>query len=137
MVIIRQLNWRYFVATMQGAELFDTVPNDYLKLKDKYNRIAQFLDFDQTDVAQATGVPLASVRYDKRINSALRERLREWAVLFNLVACHFKGDPSKTAAWFMTPNPLLGNVPPRDMIRFGESRKLHKYVFNALAQNKR
>jgi len=121
-----------------SSEIFSTVPKeDYLSFQDKPNRIAEFLEFKKEDIAKATGVSLSSVRYDEKMPSELRERIREWATLLNLVAEHFHGDGKKTALWFTTLNPLLGNVTPRDMIRFGRYRKLFKFVVTAIAENKR
>ena len=122
--------------------IFDTVPDqDYLSFykneKPQFNRIVQFLEFKKEDISRATGVPLSSVRYDEKMPAELYERIREWATLLNLVAEHFKGNAEKTALWFTTPNPLLGNVAPRDMIRVGRFKKLFKFVVNALAENKR
>ena len=121
-----------------SSEIFSTVPKeDYLSVQDKPNRIAEFLEFKKEDIAKATGVSLSSVRYDERMPSELRDRIREWATLLNLVAEHFHGDGKKTALWLTTLNPLLGNVTPRDMIRFGRYRKLFKFVVNAIAENRR
>lgn len=125
-----------------SKNIFDTVPKkDYLSFykndKLNYNRIVDFLDFQKEDISKATEIPLSSVRFDSRIPKELHDRLKEWAILFNLVAGHFKGDANKTALWFTTPNPLLGNITPRDMIRIGRYKKLFKFIFNALAENKR
>jgi uncharacterized protein (DUF2384 family) len=128
--------------TILASEIFANFPSqDYLSFfendKPKYNRIVEFLEFNKMDVSKATEVPQSSVRYDEDIPKKLHERIREWAILLNLVAEHFKGDAAKTALWFTTPNPLLGNITPRDMIRFGRYKKLFKFIFNALAENKR
>ena len=121
-----------------SSEIFSTVPKeDYLSFQDKPNRIAAFLEFKKEDISKATGVSLSSVRYDEKMPLELRDRIREWATLLNLVAEHFHGDGKKTASWFITLNPILGNVTPRDMIRFGRYRKLFKFVVNAMAENKR
>ncbi|MBI4309127.1 MAG: hypothetical protein HY591_02230 [Candidatus Omnitrophica bacterium] len=125
-----------------SQDIFDTVPDqDYLSLfekgKPQHNRIVKFLDLGNEDVSRATGVPLSSVRFDGKMPIELQERIEEWATLFNLVAGHFQGDAVKTALWFTTLNPLLGNVKPRDMIRFGRYKKLFKFVVNALAENRR
>ena len=122
-------------------DIFATVPKkDHLSLFEKdaprYNRIVNFLEFKKEDISKATDVPLSSVRYDDKIPQELHERIREWAILLNLVAGHFNGDPAKTTLWFTIPNPLLGNVTPRDMIRFGRYKKLLKFIMNALAENK-
>ena len=108
-----------------------------MSLNNEPNRIVDFLDFKKEDIAKATGVPLSSVRYDEKMPLELREHVREWGTLFNLVAEHFKGDGKKTALWFTTLNPLMGNVTPRDMIRFGRYKKLFRFVVNAMAENKR
>ena len=124
------------------STLFDTVPKeDYLAFyqgnKPQYNRITQFLKFKKEDISRATGFSQNSVRYeDDKMPAELKERIKEWAILYNLVAGFFNGDAEKTYQWFITANPLLGNVSPRDMIRFGRFKKLHKFVQNALAENK-
>ena len=125
-----------------SQNIFSTVPKrDYLSFYKKnnllYDRVVKFFEFKKEDISKATGVPLSSVRYDEKIPAELHERIREWATLLNLVAEHFQGDAKKTALWFTMLNPLLGNVTPRDMIRFGRYRKLFKFVINALAENRR
>ena len=129
------------MTTLIDNSIFDTVPKkDYLSFFEqktpRYNRIIDFLDFKKEDISKATDVPLSSVRYDNKIPKELHERIREWAILLNLVAGHFKGDSNKTGLWFTVPNPLLGNVTPRDMIRFGRYKKLFRFILNALAENK-
>jgi hypothetical protein len=47
----------------------------------------------------------------------------------------FEGDVAKTALWFRLPNPLLGDISPRDMIRYGRYAKLQEFVMDALADN--
>lgn len=123
------------------GDIFRTVPKaDYLSFyenkKLNYNRVKDFLELGNEDVSKATGIPLRSIRFDARIPREVRERMKEWANLLNLVAEHFKGDPIKTALWFTTPNPLLGNITPRDMIRLGRYKKLFKFIFNARSENK-
>src|SRR3989338_10010700 len=119
-------------------DIFATVPKrDYLSFfendRPRYNRVIEFLDFKKEDISKATEVPLSSVRYDNKIPKELHERIREWAILLNLVAGHFKGDTNKTTLWFTMQNPLLGNVAPRDMIRFGRYKKLFRFIVNAIA----
>lgn len=98
-------------------------------------KVIEFVGFKKEDVSKATGVPSNSIRYDERMPQILKDRLREWANLLNLVAQFFEGDASKTALWFKTSNPMLGNITPRDMIRFGRSQKLLKFILNALSEN--
>lgn len=120
--------------------IFSNIPQkDYLSLfnkgEAKSSKVIDFIDFKKDDVAKATGVPSNSVRYDERMPQILKDRLREWATLLNLVAQFFEGDVEKTALWFKTPNPMLGDISPRDMIRFGRHQKLCKFILNALSEN--
>ena len=126
---------------MSGAALFDTVPReDYLTLfpsgETDYQKAVGLLGFRKKDVARASNIPVQSVRYDQKMPKELEDRVREWAVALALVAQYFK-DGQKTVLWFKTPNPLLGNVAPRDMIRVGRFNKLHRFITNALADNER
>lgn len=57
------------------------------------------------------------------------ERLCEQVVEF------FKGNVNQAALWFRLSNPLLGDISPRDMIRYGRSAKLQAFVVEALADN--
>ena len=41
---------------------------------------------------------------------------------------------TKTKLWFQTPNPMLGNVSPRDMIRLGRYNKLVRFVTQAMEE---
>lgn len=130
---------------MPEVSLFRNVPDrDYLSLfpsgslsgQPDYARIVQLLDLKKRDVARAAHLPVHSVRYDARVPSELADRMREWAVALNLVA-QFFGDPTKAILWFKTPNPMLGDVAPRDMIRVGRFKKLYKFILTALDENKR
>jgi uncharacterized protein (DUF2384 family) len=122
------------------SSLFDTVPKqDYLSLfpdgGTDYSKIVRLLDFKKNDVARASNIAVQSVRYDHpRMPKELEDRLKEWAVALNLVA-QFFGDETKTVLWFKTPNPLLGDMTPRDMIRIGRFRKLRRFIQNALSEN--
>jgi hypothetical protein len=40
----------------------------------------------------------------------------------------------KTKLWLQTPNPMLGNASPRDMIRFGRYNKLLRFVTQAMEE---
>jgi uncharacterized protein (DUF2384 family) len=125
---------------MAETALFDTVPkNDCLTLfphgETDYQKVVRLLDFKKKDVARASNVAVHSVRYDPpRMPKELEDRLQEWAVALSLVA-QFFGDEKKTILWFKTPNPLLGDIAPRDMIRIGRFKKLLKFIQNALSQN--
>src|SRR3989338_3219153 len=126
--------------SMIRENLFDTVPaKNYLPFslvnEADYEKVIDLLEFQKRDVATGADVPLQSVRYDERMPRELKERIGEWANLMQLVAEHFQ-DLKKTILWFKMPNPLLGYVPPKDMIRFGRYKKLLKFVFQALQENK-
>lgn len=115
--------------------LFNTVGPDYLQFWDKHDfkarSVVDFLDLKNPEIAKIGGVAKSSVRFDHEIPHELRERLEEIANICNLVARYFDGDPRKTALWFRTKNPVLGEISPRDMIRFGRYDKLRRFVVGA------
>lgn len=124
---------------VHGAALFDTVPkDDPLSLfpggDTDYQKVVRLLDFKKRDVARASQISVQSVRYDHKMPKELEDRVKEWALALSLVAQYFK-DEHKTVLWFKTPNPLLGNITPRDMIRVGRFKKLYRFIFNALGEN--
>jgi len=115
--------------------LFSNLPKqDYLGLlKDKNpKKVVDYLKFSQKDVSTATRVPEASVRYDEKMPYELERRLKEIAVICELVAEYFEGNLEKTNLWLNLRNPLLGNISPHDMIRIGRYEKLHKFIQDAL-----
>ena len=123
-----------------SAALFRTVSRkDYLQFGSgdafEPQRVAQFMDLNRSDVAKVSGVALSSVRFDKNIPKDVLERFKEIANICGLVAQFFGGDVAKTSTWFKTKNPMLGNLAPRDMIRFGRYQKLLRYVIEALEEN--
>jgi len=127
---------------MSGIALFENIPKqDYLRLftsgETDYQKVVKLLDFKKKDVARASNVAVHSVRYDPpKMPQELADRIQEWAVALNLVAQFFK-DPQKTVLWFKTPNPLLGDITPRDMIRIGRFKKLQKFILNAISDNEK
>lgn len=124
--------------------LFNSIAqNDYFhffkksgELENHGKKVTDFLKYKKEDVSVAAGVSYSAVRFDDRMPEELRDRLIEWATAINLVGSHFK-DPQKTILWFQIPNPLLGNLPPRDMIRLGRFKKLLKFIQTALDENVR
>src|SRR5271156_923219 len=130
----------YTLSVTATNGLFETIPKqDYLGLFPKGNtdfqKVINLLEFRKKDVARASNISIRSVRYDPpRMPKELEGRLIEWAVALNLVAQFFK-DEHKTLLWFKTRNPLLGDMTPRDMIRVGRFRKLHRFIQNALSAN--
>jgi uncharacterized protein (DUF2384 family) len=126
---------------LSSTTLFGTVPKeDRLALfasgHTDYQKVVRLLDFSKRDVAKASSIPSISVRYDHKMPKELAERLQEWAIALTLVAQYFQ-DEHKTVLWFKTPNPLLGNITPRDMIRVGRFKKLQRFIQNALDENER
>lgn len=122
------------------ATLFRTVPErDYLQFwpdsKFDPQRVARFLDLSKADVAKVADVAPASVRFDVKIPKDVLDRILEIANVCSLVAQFFQGDAMKTSLWFKTKNPLLGNISPRDMIRYGRYEKLRRFVMEALDEN--
>ena len=123
-----------------SAALFNTVaPQDYLGFWADHTfrarEVADFLDLDKRDVAKMAGVAPASVRFDEKMPRVVLERLQEIANVCDLVAHIFGGDVRKTTLWFKTRNPLLGNISPRDMLRFGRYQRLQRFIQDAIAEN--
>jgi hypothetical protein len=128
------------MATTQSA-LFDSVPEKDIGKFFKNGevdgqKVVEFLKYKKEDVAVASDIPMGSVRYDTKMPVDLKERMVEWATAINLVGSHFN-DIDKTMLWFQVPNPLLGGMPPRDLIRIGRFKKLLKFIQTALDENKR
>jgi DNA-binding XRE family transcriptional regulator len=101
----------------------------------KAREVADFLDLKKSDLAKVAGVSSQSVRFDEKMPREVRERLTEIANICALVAQFFEGDVKKTALWFQTQNTLLGDITPRDMIRYGRYAKLREFVIAALEEN--
>ena len=121
-------------------QLFHTVPKadplDFWQANAlNYSHVSEFLELDTPDLSKIGGVSKKSVRLDNRIPNQLKVRLEQIAITCNLVAEFFDGDRLKTALWFKTPNPMLGNLSPRDMIRYGRYKKLLNFVQSALEEN--
>ncbi len=120
--------------------VFDSIPREdrfdlFHGSRPDYEKVVGFLDFRKEDVAKATNVPESSVRYDNKMPRELQDRMLEWAVAIHLVSEHF-GDFDRAMLWFRVPNPLLGGISPRDMIRIGRFKKLLRFVHTALEENR-
>ncbi len=100
-----------------------------------YGRLADFLDLDTNALSKIGGVSKQSVRFDDRIPRDLKDRLEQIANIIAMVAGYFEGDEQKTSLWFKTPNPSLGEISPRDMIRLGRYKKLLRFVAEARQAN--
>jgi len=99
-------------------------------------KIVGLLGYKNRDISMAADIPIASIRFDAKMPIELKERLIEWAIVLNLVADFFK-DKDKTILWFKMPNPLLGDMSPKDMIRAGRFKKLLKFIQSALDENQK
>ncbi len=126
-------------AQRKAVDIFSTIPkHDHLGIFKEDNaskKIVDFLNLSKEDVANVTGLPKASIRYDNRIPDELVQHLQEIGITCELVAEYFKGDLRKTTLWFNIRNPALGNISPRDMIRYGRYQKLVKFIQNAFSGN--
>lgn len=96
-----------------------------------YRRVADLAKLSKEDLGKIAKVAKSSVRYDDAIPAAVAERLREIANIANLVAEYFEGDVHKVGLWFELPNPHLGNVSPRTMIRGNRYKRLLNFVLDA------
>ncbi|WP_161966124.1 hypothetical protein [Steroidobacter cummioxidans] len=83
------------------------------------------------DLSKISKVAESSVRFDDAIPAAAAIRLREIANIANLVAELFGGDIHKVALWFELPNPHLGNVSPKTMIRGDRYKRLLNFVLES------
>lgn len=124
-------------ASQSSSALFATVDRAdrlgfYADQAFRPKALVDFLKLTNLDVSHIAGISKNSVRFDAAIPKEMLERLEEIGNICNLVAQHFAGDAAKTALWFKTKNPTLGNIAPRDMIRFGRYDKLRRYVIGAL-----
>jgi hypothetical protein len=96
-----------------------------------YKRIADLVKLSKEDLGKIAGVSKSSVRFDDNIPEAVALRLREIANIANLVAEFFGGNATKVGLWFELPNPVLGNLSPRTMLRVGRYKRLLNFVIDA------
>jgi hypothetical protein len=96
-------------------------------------KVRDFLQLKKDEVSRLADVSVKSVRFDAAIPTAVRERFEEIAVTCNMVAEAFDGDVGKTALWFRTRNPMLGDISPRDMIRLRRFDRLRRFIIGAMA----
>lgn len=101
-----------------------------------YERVRDMVGLTNDDLSRMAHVAKSSVRFDNRIPPVLKERMEQIANCCLLIANHFNGNAEKASLWFKTPNPMLGNVSPRDMIRYGRFAKLQRFVVGALSENR-
>jgi hypothetical protein len=123
---------------MSTAALFSNLPKgDILGFgmgqQFQPERVRDFLQLKKEEVSRLADVSIKSVRFDASIPAAVRERFEEIAVTCNMVAEAFGGDADKTALWFRTKNPMLGDISPRDMIRLRRFDRLRRFITGAIA----
>jgi predicted nucleotidyltransferase len=123
-----------------ASSLFSMIPSrDYLQFwqsgRFHPQRVVRFLRLTKAEVVRLAEVAPSSVRFDRKIPRILSDRLSEVAATCTLVAEFFEGNVTKTALWFKTLNPMLGDISPRDMIAHGHHEKLRRFVVSALAEN--
>lgn len=58
----------------------------------------------------------------------------EWDRAYSLVLQHFR-DEEKARLWMRTPNPMLGNLSPEDMIASNRTWKLLRFIEQAVREN--
>lgn len=54
---------------------------------------------------------------------------------FNKVLNYFDGNIHKTKLWFDTPNPLLGDIRPKEMAWLGRHKKLDAFIDSVWEDN--
>jgi hypothetical protein len=96
-----------------------------------FKRVVELINLSKEDISQITGVSKSVVRFDDRIPVKVAERLREIAQIANFAAEFFKGDVAKVVLWFELPNPSLGNISPRNLIRAGQYQNVRNFVLEA------
>jgi hypothetical protein len=121
--------------------LLSTVSHsDHLNLKGvplwkQSKKVFEFLDLEKNDVSKIAKVAKKSIRYDERIPIELIKRAQEIKEVIELIANSLNGDIEKTATWFRMPNPFLGNISPKDMIRAGRFKKLVAHIHAVINEN--
>jgi hypothetical protein len=97
--------------------------------------VQSFLNLKLDEVYRITeGIPTA-VHLEDAMPDSLIESLQEIAIAINWVAKFFGGDVDKTTNWFNTPNPSLGDISPKDMIRLGRFERLNKFILYAMTES--
>ena len=125
----------------QAQTIFDSIPKEdrfhiFRGSRPNYEKVIDILEFKKEDVAKASQVPTSSVRYDSKMPKELQDRMLEWAIAIQLVGEYF-ADLDRAVLWFRVPNPLLGGISPRDMVRIGRFKKLLRFIHTALEENRK
>jgi hypothetical protein len=122
---------------MTTPALFRTVSKDNLNFWEQgtldFLKVRDFVGLSTSDVSRIAKVAKSSVRYDQKAPQEVREHMANVANICNLVF-EVLQDDVKTKLWLQTPNPMLGNIAPRDMIRLGRYEKLLRFVTQAIEE---
>jgi hypothetical protein len=126
--------------SMNAQALFGGVPErDYLGFGEGKNfnpkLLGDLLDLKPSDlrrVSPTTSGGTGKLRFED-LPEDVRVRMEEIAATCNLVATFFDGDVTKTALWFRTRNPMLGDVSPREMVRLGRFDRLRRFIVGAMS----
>lgn len=94
-------------------------------------KVREFAALSNKDLSQMSGV--STVRLDKKAPAEIVEHMQNIANICNLVFEYYQ-DSVKTKLWLQTPNPMLGNTTPKDMLRVGRYKKLLTFVTDALKE---
>jgi hypothetical protein len=117
-------------------DLFKYIPRgNILNLVSNPKGVVDFLGLSKKDIANATSLKLSTIRYDDKMPKELAQSLLEVATICELVAEFFDADKNKTSLWFNLPNPALGGISPKEMIRIGQHQKLRKAIVSMLEGN--
>lgn len=122
---------------MSSPALFQNIAGDPLNFWRgralDLRKVRDFANLSNTDISRIAGVARTSVRFDDKVPVEVLEHMENIANVCNLVFEYFQDDV-KTKLWLQTPNPLLGNTSPKDMIRVGRYKKLLQFVTDALRE---
>ncbi|MFO1503559.1 MAG: antitoxin Xre/MbcA/ParS toxin-binding domain-containing protein [Steroidobacteraceae bacterium] len=122
---------------MSSPTLFQNIAGDPLNFWRgqalDLRKVRDFANLSNKDISRIAGVAPTSVRFDDKVPVEVREHMENIANVCNLVFEFFQDDV-KTKLWLQTPNPMLGNTSPKDMIRVGRYKKLMQFVSDALRE---
>ena len=119
-----------------SAQILDSVhKNDPMGFWSQGNldakKVADFINFKKPDVARIANVAPKSVRFDSRISKPVLAHMMQMANICSIVAELLNNDVEKTKLWLNTPNPAVGDISPKQLMRFGKYQKLLKFVLDA------
>ena len=51
---------------------------------------------------------------------------------FRMLVNYFDGNMEKAMEWCLTPNPILGDLRPHDLLRLGRIKQLNEFIKNQI-----